>query len=507
MDRSSSRHSKQSRQLSPEPGPPTPRGSSLGRSAIPLAALQPEIAVPIPPWAHDEEELPDDPDDSIPTGLGRSASRIRRPDDASASYFGDWDSSSINSDGTRKPSNRWWVFTGPRRWSNFGSENQAEPMQELKGSRTLPPIQPINENHPEDPPAPGDSPTSPTGPLPDFKGKGKAAERIGMRTRLKTSVLSAADSAQRWRHPSRRNSRAATFDSTQTTESPIALHDRDATAVESSDPAALAGTSTLGRNPSRLHIPDLPPPVKVYTMAQANTPGWNIPWATMDAEQHENDNAYPSSLSDAGSNVTGWARRKRRFERFILHNNLTPFLLRILNLAFTSTTLGIAISERLLEKRYNVLGIIGSSINLNILFAPLTILHVLVAIYLEYFGRPLGLWRTSAKLFHTLSETVFICLWSAALSTSADNYFTSTLRCVPFSETHWWNTLPTPNSPLDPNVEGSVGDRMCDHALALVFLTFFSLLTYILSLSVSLFRIFEKVKFREATISRGIGRV
>src|SRR5258708_6428250 len=51
------------------------------------------------------------------------------------------------------------------------------------------------------------------------------------------------------------------------------------------------------------------------------------------------------------------------------------------------------------------------------------------ALKLEYFGRPVGLWQTSGKLAHTLSEVLFICAWSAALSLCFDNFFTSLIPC------------------------------------------------------------------------------
>jgi hypothetical protein len=105
---------------------------------------------------------------------------------------------------------------------------------------------------------------------------------------------------------------------------------------------------------------------------------------------------------------------------------------------------------------------------LAIILAPLTLVHVMVAIYvsyspafqcrnhtyalqLEYFGRPLGLWRTSAKLAHTLLEVVFICAWSAELALCFDNYFTSPLNCAPRSTVKWYSELPPFANPLSNN--------------------------------------------------------
>jgi hypothetical protein len=147
-----------------------------------------------------------------------------------------------------------------------------------------------------------------------------------------------------------------------------------------------------------------------------------------------------------------------------------------------------------------------------VIFAPLTLVHVICAIYvrssappwifftfirfqLEYFGRPLGLWRTSGKLGHTLSEVLFICAWSAALSLSFDDFFTSLIPCASPSFISWYNRLPRPASPLPDLKEGSVGDQLCDSQLALICLVFVGLIMYCTNLVISLFRIFEKVKY------------
>jgi len=149
-----------------------------------------------------------------------------------------------------------------------------------------------------------------------------------------------------------------------------------------------------------------------------------------------------------------------------------------------------------MESDNRILGALGSSITLMIIIAPLTIVHVLIAIYLEYFGRPLGLWRTSSKLFYTLLETVFVCIWSAALALAFDNYYTSILQCAPASARDWWSSLPPSPNPPGLHIPRSLADDLCDRAIALIVLVFFGLIAYCASLFVSLFRIFEKVKFR-----------
>lgn len=118
---------------------------------------------------------------------------------------------------------------------------------------------------------------------------------------------------------------------------------------------------------------------------------------------------------------------------------------------------------------------------------------------LEYFGRPLGLWRTSAKLMHTLSETLFICAWSAALSLCFDNIFTSPLQCTPRSATRWYSEIPPQVNPITQQVgrdeESGPTDSICDGQSALIALVAVGLFSYLSNLVISLFRIFEKVKY------------
>ena len=131
--------------------------------------------------------------------------------------------------------------------------------------------------------------------------------------------------------------------------------------------------------------------------------------------------------------------------------------------------------------------------------------HTDFYLQLEYFGRPLGLWRTSMKLAHTLSETLFICAWSAALSLTFDNFFTAIIGCAPPSSISWYNqiTRPIPDLPIGRSSnEGGPADTLCDDQLALICLVGVGLIMYCTNLIISLFRIFEKVKYHPAALPR-----
>ncbi|KAJ7631095.1 hypothetical protein FB45DRAFT_917488 [Roridomyces roridus] len=247
------------------------------------------------------------------------------------------------------------------------------------------------------------------------------------------------------------------------------------------------------------------PPAPSLTLNNAMTPGWDVPWTSRvgaqgPAHRHNTDGELfaeeeeeeSSSPVDPDKHYTVWRRRRKRLRVFILSNTYVPLLFRCINIALTTTALGIAIRIRLLERRMHTMGELGSSPTLVIIFAPLTLVHVLTSVYLEYFGRPLGLWRTSAKLAHTLLEVLFICAWSAALSLCFDNFFTSIIPCSSAGSISWYSTIPRPKSDNDPVSD----DKRCDDQLALISLVFLSLLAYCVNLVISLFRIFEKVKYR-----------
>ncbi|KAG8219904.1 ribosome biogenesis protein SLX9-domain-containing protein [Butyriboletus roseoflavus] len=194
--------------------------------------------------------------------------------------------------------------------------------------------------------------------------------------------------------------------------------------------------------------------------------------------------------AESGEKSTLGRSRKNRFRTFILSNIYVPLLFRFTNITFTTSALAVAIRIRLWEADYDVMGAVGSSPTLVIIFAPLTLVHVMVAIYVEYFSRPLGLWPTSGKLAHTLLEVCFICAWSAALSLCFDNYFTSPIPCAPASSTAWYSQLTRP--PLNSAEAGEIGGTICDSQLALICLVMVGLIMYCTNLVIIMTRIIDR---------------
>ncbi|KAF8516208.1 hypothetical protein BU17DRAFT_93035 [Hysterangium stoloniferum] len=263
----------------------------------------------------------------------------------------------------------------------------------------------------------------------------------------------------------------------------------------------------------RLQLP-LPQPKAPFTLSYTKTPGWNTPWTPripgdsplnpapsgVDMEIGLPTETGKETTSPEGGHLSPWGKKKRKLRSYILHNNYVPLVSRVVNITFTTVALAFAVRIRVVESSSHLRGAVGSSPFLAVIFAPATLVHVMVAIYLEYFGRPLGLWRTSAKLAHTLLEVLFICIWSAELALCFDNYTTSMLHCTPPSAVSWYSELP-PVPYLfgqNPSPETTqIADRICDYQRNLIGVVMVALVFYITNLIISLFRIFEKVKVRQ----------
>ncbi|KAH8102485.1 hypothetical protein BXZ70DRAFT_785508 [Cristinia sonorae] len=285
------------------------------------------------------------------------------------------------------------------------------------------------------------------------------------------------------------------------------LKGKQADRVESPEPIM----SRRRPEEDNFHI-DLPAPdpvATVNTLAQNKTPGWDSPWSPRPPpdlvariSSHRTHQQLPDmevADEDDEKNLSPWAKRRKRYRAYILHNHYVPLLFRFINITFTSAALAMAVKIRHEEIKHNASGAVGSSPTVVIIFAPLTLVHVMAAVYLEYFGRPLGLWRTSAKLAHTLFEVVFICAWSAALALCFDNFFTSVIPCASMSSISWYSQLH--RTTLIPGLSEIAGKGICHRQLALICLVGVGLIMYCYNLIISLFRIFEKVKYHPVPVT------
>ena len=257
-----------------------------------------------------------------------------------------------------------------------------------------------------------------------------------------------------------------------------------------------------------------------FTRRQPLSPGWESPWRPEDLSGNRQsievggyrfhpsaDGYFPGAKSggarsqntgekghghNGGDKEGGWLTWST-WRLFLLHNPFVPLLFRFLNLCFTTCTLAVAIRIHLALKSENATNVVGASPVLAIVFAPLTLVHVLFQIYLEYFGRPIGLWKTASKLLGTLVEIIFVALWAAETALAFDNYFTSPLVCSPYNSPFSGPRQSCLNSADSQPVAGSISEDgekpyICRLQGALIGLCFVSLLAYIIVLTVSWLR-------------------
>ena len=253
---------------------------------------------------------------------------------------------------------------------------------------------------------------------------------------------------------------------------------------------------------ARIEHPD------VYTVHQPATPGWASPWKPEERvggnsieiggyRFRANGTGYFARTDTKGSRqLTGWAKKRAEWldmwTKFLIHNPFVPLLFRFINICFTAATLAVAIKLFQELHAQDATDAVGSSPIVAIIYAPLTLVHVGLQIWLEYSGRPIGLWTVTSKLAYTTIELIFICLWSAELGLAFDNYFTSTLVCVSFGSPYQGVKTPTGDRP-DPLIDMSLKPYLCRLQGALIGLVFVSLLAYVVVMIVSLFRIFVRV--------------
>ncbi|KAL7423641.1 hypothetical protein Q5752_001222 [Cryptotrichosporon argae] len=216
---------------------------------------------------------------------------------------------------------------------------------------------------------------------------------------------------------------------------------------------------------------------------------------------------------------------RARFRRMIFLDARLTVYLRVLNLAVIVTLLGLAVAIRLELDALYLPGLIGPSTTLIIAYASLTVLHVLTAIYREYFGRPIGLWGLRSKMLWVCLDLLFVALWASATSLAANDYLQTPLDCT--AAAPWWTSgldydafaakwgLGTAGTGTDAEdgfgyfavpdqVKASpTAHHACERQLACIVLSVFALALYGGNMVLSLFRIFETVR-RTANQGRAV---
>ncbi|KAM0745771.1 hypothetical protein T439DRAFT_318905 [Meredithblackwellia eburnea MCA 4105] len=235
----------------------------------------------------------------------------------------------------------------------------------------------------------------------------------------------------------------------------------------------------------------LPPP-NIFSMNQTQAPGWSSPWQPFQREGALLGDPFNFSTSPTSPTPQ---TRSQKLENFILNSVYAPIVFRFLNVVLVSCTLALACHIRVQETRAGIVGVLGSSTIMVIVISPLAIVHVFVNVYIEYFGRPIGLWQIKTKMFHTLTELIFISLFSSTLSLCFDDLFTSSLECTSWTPYKQF-VVPPLSQAGSSQVEGTLADQLCNQQVALVVFVFSSVGLYLAVLVISLFRIFARVRSR-----------
>nr|XP_019050566.1 hypothetical protein I302_01003 [Kwoniella bestiolae CBS 10118]OCF29496.1 hypothetical protein I302_01003 [Kwoniella bestiolae CBS 10118] len=226
---------------------------------------------------------------------------------------------------------------------------------------------------------------------------------------------------------------------------------------------------------------------------------------------------------------------RQTYRRVLFLDARVTIWIRLMNLVVVVVSLGLAITIRLELEHLRLPGLIGSSTTLVMSYSCLTILHVLTAIYREYFGKPIGLWGLRSKMLWVCLDLLFVGLWSSAISLSTNDLIATPLQCT--SDAPWWReglsdqysrllndlsnltliadqslgqnattqlisqsvsiTLPSTiiNSPL--------AKEACRRQAGVIALSLLSLVLYGGNMVISLFRIFETVR-RTANVSKAV---
>lgn len=220
------------------------------------------------------------------------------------------------------------------------------------------------------------------------------------------------------------------------------------------------------------------------TLHYTHSRPWDQPWSFCDARSGPPELVPEASKAASPTQVT-W---KRKTALFFLRNPFVPLLLRLINILLISCSLAVSARLHVTLERNDLAYAVGVSPLTGIIFAPPSIVHAMFQVWLEYRSRPIGLWHAGSKLWYMMLELLFVCLWTAELALVFDNYFTSTLVCVnahsPFYRRPY--SLPTNESIPDKST-------LCGLQIAMICVSFVSVVMYVLVFMVSLFRIFYRV--------------
>jgi hypothetical protein len=239
--------------------------------------------------------------------------------------------------------------------------------------------------------------------------------------------------------------------------------------------------------------------VQTHSAHHSKTPGWSEPYLPNPAYT----SAYTQSAATRRSTLNSQLASRTRAQRWwawVGGSHWVPLVGRGGNFVLTAVMLGLAIKIRALEKDLGLDGLTGSSPVVAIIYAPLLLLHILLALYVEYLtAKPIGLWSLPHKLTFTSLDLLTITLMSSLLSLTLSDLLSTPIQCVS-PNSRWW----TPFRPVSAAGTGAVrgvgqgrGQVICGWQIGLASLVLAGTVGFLLVNLVSLGRVFAKVTARQ----------
>ncbi|WFD18126.1 hypothetical protein MCAP1_000338 [Malassezia caprae] len=261
------------------------------------------------------------------------------------------------------------------------------------------------------------------------------------------------------------------------------LPDRSLSRADHREPHDMVGWAIA----SKSHAPNearKTPEDAALTLQYTHSRPWDQPWSFRDALSGLPELGLEASQAASSKQAT-W---KRTVALFFLRNPFVPLLLRIINILLISCSLAVSARLHITLERHGLTYAVGVSPLTGIIFAPPSIVYAMFQVWLEYRSRPIGLWHAGSKLWYMMLELLFVCIWTAELALVFDNYFTSTLVCVNAHSPFYQQPHLLPSEKPIPE-KGT----LCGLQIAMICVSFVSVVVYVLVFMVSLFRIFYRV--------------
>jgi hypothetical protein len=186
-----------------------------------------------------------------------------------------------------------------------------------------------------------------------------------------------------------------------------------------------------------------------------------------------------SDMEQAGRRATWQGRRRHwvvRFQNNLLRKPLVPLIFRLTVWLFSLCALALGGSIHRLSEHYGSPQ--GPSADMAIIVDAVALVYLVYITYDEYTGKPLGLRSPSAKMRLVLLDIFFIVFDSANLS----------LAFASLSDVRGACTNATINDTLDTK-----NDVICDRQTALASVLLIALIAWLLTFSISAFRLVERV--------------